>query len=97
MGSLYFFWLFDGQNSRKSTKEANLLAVATIFIGLWTLIFIFTFGEGGACTQDKTKLPMQELEQGGLCTRGGAYLRDSTVYVQCFSCPVHLRKGKSVK
>ena len=57
--SLHFFWLFDGQNSMKNdqvrhnnimTQIASLLAVATVFIGLWTLISTFYCqggGEGG--------------------------------------------------
>ena len=41
----YFLWLFDGQNSSKNdqvrhnnimTQMASLLAVAAVFIGLWT-------------------------------------------------------------
>ena len=51
------------------TQTARLLAVATVFIDLWTH---FTVREGGLIRE--TKLPMQELElkmQGGLCARGG--------------------------
>ena len=51
------------------TQIAGLLAVATVFIGLWTL----QSGRGGGLLRE-TKLPMQELElkvQRGLCTRGG--------------------------
>ena len=39
------------------TQIASLLAVATVFIGLWTLFY--SQGGGLIC---KTKLPMQELE-----------------------------------
>ena len=39
------------------TQIASLLAVATVFIGLWTL---FTVREGGLIHE--TKLPMQELK-----------------------------------
>ena len=49
------------------TQIANLLAVATVFIGFWTLIFTF-YSQGGGLIRD-TKLPMQELElklQGGI-------------------------------
>ena len=35
------------------TQIASLLAVATVFIGLWTR-FIYSQGEGGAYTRDKT-------------------------------------------
>ena len=35
------------------TQIASLLAVATVFIGLWTR-FIYSQGEGEAYTQDKT-------------------------------------------
>ena len=45
---------------------ASLLAAPTVFIGLWTLIFIFYSQRGGLIRE--TKLPMQELElklQGG--------------------------------
>ena len=51
------------------TQIASLLAVATVFIGLWTLISTFYCHcrEGGGLIRE-TKLPMQELElkvQGG--------------------------------
>ena len=36
-------------------------------------IYILHSGRGGACTRDKTKLPMQELEQGGLMHKGGVF------------------------
>ena len=39
---------------------ANLLAVATVFSGLWTLIFIF-YSQGGGLICE-TKLLIQELE-----------------------------------
>ena len=48
------------------TQIANLLAVATVFIGLWTLISTFYCQRGG------TKVPMQELE---LKMQRGAYLQ----------------------
>ena len=50
---------------------ASVLVVATIVIGIWTLISTFD-REGGLIGE--TKIPMQELEpkvQGGLCMRGG--------------------------
>ena len=73
--SLYFLWLFGGQNSRKTTKQGiiwhkQLVAVATVFIGLSALLIV---REGGLIR--KTKLPMQQLKlnmQGGLCASGGA-------------------------
>ena len=38
------------------TQMATLLAVATVFIGLWTLMSTFYIrGKGGACMRDKTK------------------------------------------
>ena len=46
---------------------ASLLAVATIFIGLWTRIFTF-YSQGGGGLIRETKPPMLELElklQGG--------------------------------
>ena len=52
------------------TQIASLLAVATVFIDLWTPFY----SQGGGGLIRETKLPMQELElkmQGGLCTRGG--------------------------
>ena len=77
--SLYFLRLFDGQNSRKTHNitqihVASLLAVATVFIGLWTLIstLIFTVREGRGLLLCETKLPVQELE---LKVQGGAYVR----------------------
>ena len=39
---------------------ASLLAVATVFIGLWTLIFTFYSQGGQSYTRDK--LPMQKPE-----------------------------------
>ena len=58
------------------TQIASLLAVATVFVGLWTLnIYILMSGRGELICE--TKLPMQELELkiqgggGGLCTRVG--------------------------
>ena len=48
------------------TQIASLLAIATVFIDVWTLFY-----SQGLYAR---KLPMQELElkmQGGLCARGG--------------------------
>ena len=63
-------------------QMVSLLVVATVFVALWTLnIYILQSERGGGLIRE-TKLPMQELEpklQGGAYTRGGAYLRDSTV------------------
>ena len=53
------------------TQIASLLAVATVFIGLWTLISTF-YSQGGGLIRE-IKLPIQELElkmQGGLFARG---------------------------
>ena len=58
------------------TQIASLLAVGTIFIGLWTLanIYInFCSQGGGIYTRHMYMCTMQELElkvQGGLCARG---------------------------
>jgi hypothetical protein len=54
-------------------QMGSALAVATVFIGLWTLIPTIYSGEGGGFICE-TKIPMQELElkmEGGLCARGG--------------------------
>ena len=67
---------FSGQNSRKKkhsmTQIASLLAVATVFIGFWTLnIYVLLLGTGGLIR--KTKL-QQELElklQRGAYAQGG--------------------------
>ena len=65
---------------------ASLIAVATVFISLWPLIFTF-YSQGGRWGLIReTKLPMQELElksQGGLLHEG-VYLRDSTVHVHVY-------------
>ena len=48
-----------------------MLAVATVFIGVWTT---FDSQRRGGFNIDETKIPMQELElkvQGSLCARGG--------------------------
>ena len=53
------------------TQIASLLAVATVFIDLWTPFY--SQGGGGGLIRE-TKLPMQEHElkmQGGLCEGGG--------------------------
>ena len=50
------------------TQMASLLALATVFIGVWTLISTFS-SQGGAPLTCKTKVPMQELE---LKVQGGA-------------------------
>ena len=43
------------------TQTASLLALATVFIGLWNLISTF-YCQGGGGLIRETKLPMQELE-----------------------------------
>ena len=51
------------------TQIASLLAVATVFLDLWTPFY----SQGGGLIRE-TKLPMQELElkmQGGLMREGG--------------------------
>ena len=51
------------------TQIASLLAVATVFIGLWTLNIYISLE-----LISETKLPTQELElkmQGSLCVGGG--------------------------
>ena len=76
-----------------TTQIASLLAVATVFVGLWTLdiyILLLAGGGGGVGITHETKLPMLELElrmQGGLCARGGAKSQDSTIHV---SSPAHI-------
>ncbi len=59
---------------------ASLLAVATIFVGLWTLnIYILQSEKGGL---DKTTyVGTGAKNAGGAYTQGGPYLRDSTVHV----------------
>ena len=55
------------------SQIASLLAVATVFIDLWTPFYSQEGGRGGLIRE--TKLPMQELElkmQGGAYARGGA-------------------------
>ena len=49
------------------TQIASLLAVATVFLDLWTPFY----SQGGGGLIRETKLPMQELEQGGLMREGG--------------------------
>ena len=54
------------------TQIASLLAIATVFIDVWTLFY----SQGGGGLICETKLPMQELElkmQEGLCARGGVF------------------------
>ena len=65
------------------TQIASLLAVATVFIDLWTPFY----SQGGGLIRE-TKLPMQELELkmqgGGLCARGGVIAGFyGTCYVEC--------------
>ena len=55
------------------TQIASVLAVATVFIGLWTLISTFDSQKGGGLIRE-TKIPMQELEpkvQGAYAWGGG--------------------------
>ena len=65
-------------------QMASLLVVATVFVALWTLnIYIFTVRAGGGLYTRQNYL-CRNLSQncrGGLYARGGAYLRDSTVYI----------------
>ena len=58
------------------TQKASLLAVATAFIGLWTLTS-YIYCQGGGLVRE-TKLPMQKLElkmQGGFSARGSVIAR----------------------
>ena len=70
----YFLWLFGRENDKvrhNMTQIASWLAVATVFIDLWTL---FYSQGGGPGLIREIKLPMQELElkmQGGLIREGG--------------------------
>ena len=60
---------------------ASLLAVATVFIDLWTPFYSQGGGGGLIC---ETKLPMQELElkmQGGLMREGGGRNRGILRYI----------------
>jgi hypothetical protein len=61
------------------TQMASLLAVATVFVGLWTLnIYIYSQRRGGPIRE--TKLPMKEREpkcRGAYTRGGGSYLQDS--------------------
>jgi hypothetical protein len=55
------------------TQMASLLAVATVFVGLWTRISILYSQRRGLICEAKLPMTMQELEpkmQGGLCARG---------------------------
>ena len=56
-----------------------MLAVATVFIGLWTPIFTF-YSQGGGAYLRETKLPMQELELAKIAG-GGAYARGGHICV----------------
>jgi hypothetical protein len=57
------------------TQMASLLAVATVFVGLWTLnIYILQSEKGGAYTRDKTTCVgtwAKNAGGGGLYARGG--------------------------
>ena len=72
--SLAVWWAKLEKNDKvrhNVTQIARLLAVATVFIDLWTPFY--SQGERGLI--HATKLPVQELElkmQGGLCAGGGA-------------------------
>ena len=59
------------------TQIASLLAVATVFIGLWTLIStVYCQGGEGAYMQDKTTYAGTWAKNTG----GGAYSQDSLVH-----------------
>ena len=59
--SLHFLWWARHDKVRHNmTQIASVLAVATVFIGLWTPISTFD-REGGLIGE--TKIPMWELEQ----------------------------------
>ena len=74
--SLVVWWAKLEKNDKVRhivTQIASLLAVATVFIDLWTP---FYSQGGGLIHVRETKLPMQELELkmqgGGAYARGGA-------------------------
>ncbi len=58
--SLHFLWLLEKNNKVRHnnivmTQMASLLAVAPVFVGLWTLdIYILQSEKGGAYVPDKT-------------------------------------------
>jgi hypothetical protein len=65
------------------TQMASLLAVATVFVALWTLNNYILQSEQGGGLYPRQNYLCRNLSQkyrGGLYTRG-AYLRDSTVCV----------------
>ena len=58
------------------TQIASLLAVATAFIGLWTIISTFYSQEGGDIYERQNYLHVcrnfePKVQGGGLCVRGG--------------------------
>ena len=65
-------------------QMASLLVVATVFVALWTLNIYILQSERGGGLYTRQNYLCRNLSQncrGGLYARGGAYLRDSTVYV----------------
>ena len=81
--SLAVWWAKLEKNDKVKhimTQIASLLAVATVFIDLWTPFY----SQGGGGLICKTKLPMQELElkmQGGAYARGGGRNRGILRYI----------------
>ena len=87
--SLAVWWakLEKNDKVRHMTQIASLLAVATVFIDLWTPFY--SQGAGVGLIRE-TKLPMQELElkmQGG----GGAYARGGGVIAGFYAYGTSLR------
>ena len=64
------------------TQIASLLAVATVFIDLWTPFY----SQGGLIRE--TKLPMQlKMQGGGLCARGGGVIAGFYgTYIHTYTC-----------
>ena len=76
--SLHFLWWAKRNKVRHNmTQIASVLAVATVFIGLWTPISTFARERG---LMGETEIPMQELEPkvwGEGEGEGGFYGNDS--------------------
>ena len=74
-------------------QMASSLVVATVFVALWTLNIYILQSERGGGLYTRQNYLCRNLSQncrGGAYTRGGAYLRDSTVYTLHHSvCILH--------
>ena len=98
--SLYFLWLFDEQNSRKTTVRhnnmtqiASLLAVPTVFIGLWTLNML----KGGGCLhvyarQNYLRRNSSYIKMQGLMREGGGHNCGFLLWYMC-TCIRYLSSG----